>query len=66
MNCRIAYISIPMVNFHKSIQSLPAESLSGSCVRVADIDNDGDSDIFVGSRVVPGRYPESPRKSAAD
>ncbi len=46
--------------FYKSIQSLPSETLSGSCVRVADIDNDGDSDIFVGSRVVPGRYPESP------
>ena len=46
--------------FHKSIQSLPSETLSGSCVRVADIDNDGDRDIFVGSRVVPGRYPESP------
>ncbi len=29
-------------------------------MRVADIDNDGDLDIFVGSRVVPGRYPESP------
>jgi hypothetical protein len=39
--------------FSKSVRSLPAESLSGSCVRVADIDNDGDSDIFVGSRVVP-------------
>ena len=46
--------------FVKSIGSLPSESLSGSCVKVADIDNDGDSDIFVGSRVVPGRYPESP------
>ncbi len=47
--------------FYKSTESLPQETLSGSCVRVADIDNDGDSDIFVGSRVVPGRYPESPQ-----
>ena len=46
--------------FYKSIQSLPPESLSGSCVRGTDFDNDGDVDLFVGSRVRPGRYPESP------
>ena len=45
--------------FVKSVQSLPAETLSGSCVRVADIEKDGDLDIFTGTRVVPGRYPES-------
>ncbi|MBJ6142272.1 VCBS repeat-containing protein [Hymenobacter sp. BT559] len=55
------YINDGKGHFTLSTTALPQlHASSKSCVRAADADNDGDIDIFVGGRVIPGRYPMPP------
>ena len=55
------YLNDGKGNFRKSNNSLPKMYSSKSCVRVTDFNGDGHPDLFVGGRVVPGRYPETPQ-----
>ena len=54
------YINDGKGNFslNKNI-NIPNDTDSGGPISCADVDRDGDLDIFIGSRVIPGKYPTS-------
>ncbi len=47
--------------FTEAINGLPNLKINSSTIRAADFDQDGDLDLFVGSRVQPFSYPMSER-----
>lgn len=51
------YINDGKGNFTRSLAALPRETNNGSVVVAADIDDDGDMDLFVGGGVMPGKFP---------
>jgi len=56
------YINDGHGNFsHASKAALPDAAESSSTVVAADFDSDGDLDLFIGARSVPGEYPVTPR-----
>ena len=55
------YLNDGKGKFLKSANTLPSMLVSKGCVVSADVNGDGFADFFVGGRVIPGRYPETPQ-----
>ncbi len=51
------YVNDGKGEFYRAVEALPRSATSGSVVRSADYDNDGDLDLFIGGRQIPGKYP---------
>ncbi|TXG37136.1 VCBS repeat-containing protein [Seonamhaeicola maritimus] len=56
----ILYLNDGSGIFTKKFDALPEIKSAGSSVAPFDYDNDGDIDLFVGGRVIPGKYPQPP------
>ncbi len=55
------YLNDGKGNFTKAISALPVMQTSKSCVAVGDFNDDGKPDLFVGGRLIPGKYGLAPQ-----
>ena len=55
------YLNNGKGNFLPAKNAVPAIPESGSVACAADFDRDGDLDLFVGARLVPGQFPVTPK-----
>ena len=55
------YVNAGAGVYSHDAQALPALHSSGGAVAAYDFDMDGDLDLFVGGRALPGRYPLAPQ-----
>jgi hypothetical protein len=44
-------------HFKPDNECIPQNRTSKSCIKAADFDRDGDQDLFIGGKILPGRYP---------
>ena len=52
------YLNDGKGNYVRGVSNLPAFLTNSTCIAKADIDKDGDVDLFVGGGYVNGKYPE--------
>ena len=55
------YVNDGRGNFSKTSDRIPSDTGSGMRVECIDYDSDGDLDLFIGGRIVPGLYPSPPQ-----